>query len=745
MSLRDALHWLRVRFRSSWDGRLAIIMLVLALVSGVATYGALNSAKPFGDDPDAVIWLLNIDLIILLVLFSLIARRVSGLFTVWRKGIPGARLHLRLVYIFGLLAMAPAVIMTLFSLFFFHYGVQTWFGDRVRTAVNESQEVAESYLREHQQVIRADILAMASDLDRQASVYYSNPTAFEKMVQTQSILRNLSEVSIFDASGNVLSEAGLSVGAAKDEVSDFAMEQADAGEVVLLTDADDDRMRALVKLSNFPDTYLFVGRMVESKVLMHLTATREAVQKYDEVATRYAGLRLTVTMIYIVVALVLLMAAVWFALVFARKISLPISTLIEASDKVRAGDLTAQVKENSGLEEFDYLSRSFNLMTRQIRDQQGELIDANRQMDQRRRFTETIIAGVSSGVLGVDAEGNVNLANTSAGDILKMPAGSLTGENIREIFPEARNFLDQAYIRPNRIHQIEIGHVLPDGSRRTLLLRMAIELIGESDQGAVITFDDITTLQVAQRNAAWSDVARRIAHEIKNPLTPIQLSAERLKRKYLNTIPEADQKVFSQCIDTIVRHVGDIGTMVKEFSDFARMPEPVMSSVDIHSLISDVVTLNQQAHPALVFSRSGLLADSSRSIIMRCDEQQIRQAFINLLTNAIDAVEDKIKQAGEAAETGRIDIRIETPEGHDVLVIINDNGPGFPKGRDPESLTEPYVTFKEKGTGLGLAIVKKIMEDHKGRIEFGLGQDVAGLKGLSDLGGATVSLILPLN
>ncbi len=745
MNMRDAFHWLRVRFRSSWDGRLAIIMLLLALVSGVATYGALNSAAPFGDNPDAVIWLLNIDLIILLVLFSLIARRVSGLFTVWRKGIPGARLHLRLVYIFGLLAMAPAVIMTLFSLFFFHYGVQTWFGDRVRTAVNESQEVAESYLREHQQVIRADILAMASDLDRQVSIYYSNPAGFEKMVQTQSVLRNLSEVSIFDTSGTILSEAGLSVGSVRDEVPDFALEQADAGEVVLLTDADDDRMRALVKLSNFTDTYLFVGRMVESKVLMHLTATREAVQKYDEVATRYAGLRLTVTMIYVVVALVLLMAAIWFALVFARRISLPISTLIEASDKVRAGDLTAQVKENSGLEEFDYLSRSFNLMTRQIRDQQGELIDANRLMDHRRRFTETIIAGVSSGVLGVDAEGNVNLANSSAGDILKMPAGSLTGESIREIFPEARDFLDQAYVRPNRIHQVEIGHSLPDGSRRTLLLRMAIELIGDSDQGAVITFDDITTLQLAQRNAAWSDVARRIAHEIKNPLTPIQLSAERLKRKYLNMIPEADQKIFSQCIDTIVRHVGDIGTMVKEFSDFARMPEPVMSSADIHSLINDVVTLNQHAHPAIIFTKSGQLSDTSRSIILRCDEQQIRQAFTNLLTNAIDAVTDKIKQDGEGAEPGKIDIRIETPEGHDVLVIINDNGPGFPKGRDPESLTEPYVTFKEKGTGLGLAIVKKIMEDHKGRIEFGLGQDVAGLKGLSDLGGATVSLILPLN
>lgn len=741
LSLRHRLSWLSSKFQSSWDGRLAILMTVLALASGLATYAALNSTLPVGgDNPDIVIWLLNIDLLIILALFALVARRVVLLFSIWRQGIPVARLHLRLVYIFGLLAMAPAIIMTLFSLFFFHYGIQTWFSDRVKAAVNESQAVAEAYLKEHQQVIRADILAMGNDLDRQVSLYYSNPQAFERFVQTQSVLRNLSEVIIFDATGHVMSEAGLVVLFDRNEVPDFAIEQANAGDVVLLTDVADDRVRALVKLANFTDTYLYVGRMVEANVLNHLTSTREAVQKYDEVASRYAGLRITVSMIYIVVALLLLMSAIWFALVFARKIASPISSLITASEKVRGGDLTAQVSEKSGLEEFDYLSMSFNRMTRTIRDQQGELIAANQQMDQRRRFTETILAGVSSGVLAVDGSGKVNLANSSAGDILKLPAGSLTGHDIRDLFPEAKDFFDQAYERPNRIHQIEISHTVEDGTQLTLMLRIAIELIGENDQGAVITFDDISNMQLAQRNAAWADVARRIAHEIKNPLTPIQLSAERLKRRYLSTLPEADQAVFSQCIDTIIRHVGDIGTMVKEFSDFARMPVAVMQKTNLSRVLEEVVALNQQAHPNLELS-----AFIETGLAVWCDEQQIRQAFSNLLINAIEATQERLKkeQDSEKSGPGRICIYLVLRDGRDIQITIADSGPGLPKGRSPESLTEPYVTFKEKGTGLGLAIVKKIMEDHKGRIEFGISQDVSSLEGWTDPGGATVSLIFP--
>jgi two-component system nitrogen regulation sensor histidine kinase NtrY len=733
--------WLRSRLNSSWDGRLAALLTLLAIVCGVATYAALNSAPPFGDNPDAVIWLLNIDLVLLLVTGVLVARRVMVLMTFWRRGIPGARLHIRLVYIFGLLAMTPAVIMTVFSLFFFHYGVQAWFSERVKTAVEESQAVAESYLREHHQVIRADILAMANDLNRASDLVYTNPTGFEKFVQTQSVLRNLSEVVIFETSGNVLIEAGLSIGFDPSEVPDFALDRAKDGEVVILTSPEDDRVRALVRLTAFPDSFLFVGRMVEANVLGHVASAKAAAQKYDEVATRYAGLRMTVTMIYIVVALVLLFAAMWFGLVFARRIATPISTLIEASDRVRTGDLTALVPGDSGLEEFDYLSRSFNRMTEQIRDQRDELVDANRQMDQRRRFTEAILSGVSSGVLSVDRLGSVNLANDIAGKILQKEGAQLSGLKIRQVFPEADEFLQQAYAKPGKVHQYEVLHTLPDGTRRTLLLRISVELIGETDQGAVITFDDITNLQSAQRKAAWADVARRIAHEIKNPLTPIQLSAERLKRKYMATIPEAEQQVFSQCIDTIIRHVGDIGHMVSEFSAFARMPEPAMKSIDLRSCLKDIVSFNQQANSGVTISGRGLLAGAD-PVRAFCDEQQIRQAVTNIIQNAADSIAERQKKDPSAPQ-GRMTVWLANSAEDALVIAVADNGLGLPQDRDPQTLVEPYVTLKEKGTGLGLAIVKKIMEDHGGSIIFGVTDVVRAIPGWEDEGGAVVTLVLP--
>lgn len=741
------LLWIRSRLRSSWDGRLALVFIFLAILAGIATYAALKSAPPFGDNPDAVIWLLNLDLVILCALGILIARRVVSLFTTWRRGIPGARLHLRLVYIFGLLAMAPAVIMTIFSLFFFHYGVQTWFSDRVRTAVNESQEVAESYLREHRQVIRADIMAMAKDLDHEADLVYTNPTGFARFVETQSVLRGLSEAVIFNKDKVVLAKVGDISEFLEQDIPGYVLSSADDGEVVILTATDDDRVQALVRLSNFADdSYLFVGRSVESNVLKHLETTREAVKKYDEMADRYIGLRRTVTMIYIVVALILLFSAVFFALAFARRLATPIVSLIEASDRVRKGDLTAMVADNSGLEEFDHLARSFNRMTRQIQDQRSELIQANQRIDERRQFTETILAGVTSGVLSLDKEGQVTLANASAANILGRKAEGLLALNIRDLFPDLVDVIDQAYSRPDKVHESEVSVQTIEKGRRTLLVRVGIELLGDKDVGAVITFDDITDVQSAQRKVAWADVARRIAHEIKNPLTPIQLSAERLKRKYMGQLSEDDQRVFSQCIDTIIRHVGDIGHMVNEFSAFARMPEPKMQSVNIGTLVSDCVLFAKQAHSKVAFS--GTSFPLTEKIIVHCDEQQIRQAVINLLKNAEESLAEK---AGEASTQPAIGVwlhKLSAAEsingGESLLIVIQDNGPGFPEDITPESLTEPYVTYKEKGTGLGLAIVKKIMEDHSGILSFGVDDRIRSIPDWNDLGGACVVLELPV-
>ena len=507
----NALHafFSRRFLKRGWSTRLALLLVAAAVICGMATYAALTATPPFGDDPDTVIWLLNIDLVILLLLFLLVAQRIAQIWSGRRKGVAGSRLHVRLVLIFSLMAALPAILMTVFSAFFFHFGVQSWFSQRVKTAVLESQAVAESYLEEHQKVIKADLLAMANDLDRQAALYFENPAAFDRLMETQSFLRNLSEAMIFEDNGRILARSGLTFTLAFESLPDYLLEQAQDGEVVLTTGAQDDRVRALVKLHNFGGAYLFVGRMVDPAVLSHLAATQDATREYTQLEGRYSTLQITFSMIFIAVAMLLVLAATWLGIVLARQLVLPISAMISAADRVRGGDLSARVREGGPLDEFDYLAKSFNRMTSQIEDQRDELMMANRQLDQRRRFTETVLAGVSAGIAGVDGDGRITIANSSAARLFDEESESLVGKNIADILPEVSDLLTQAARRPERIKQSEIPFTGQDGSRRTVLVRIALEQTGKESKGAVLTFDDITEFQAAQRKAAWSDVARR--------------------------------------------------------------------------------------------------------------------------------------------------------------------------------------------------------------------------------------------
>lgn len=724
--------------------RLVILLIIAGIASGFATYAALTETPPFGDDPNTVIWLLNLDLIILLALVTIIARRVVGLWSGRRRGIAGSRLHVRLVFIFSLLTAMPAIIMTVFSAFFLNFAVQSWFNDRVSTAVNNAQAVAEAYLEEHQQVIRADALAMASDLERQAAYLIGDVNALEKFMQTQSLFRNISEALIFDTAGRVLARSGLTFTMAFETLPTYALMRADQGDVYVMTGSNDDRVRALVKLTSFPDSYLFVGRMVDPVVLRNLSDSREAVASYKKLEEQRSDLQLTFTMIFVVVALMLLLAAVWFGLIFSRQMVIPISALISAADRVRGGDMTARVPEFDRRDEFDVLARAFNRMTSQIQEQRDELVQANRQLDQRRRFTETVLAGVSSGVMGVDTKGKITLANATAASFFKVESKDLVGKKITKLIPELDQLLEQAHEKPSRITQAEIPLIHADESKRTLLVRIAIELIGEEDKGAVLTFDDITELQSAQRKAAWADVARRIAHEIKNPLTPIQLSAERLKKKYLSQITE-DPETFAKCTDTIIHHVGDIGRMVNEFSAFARMPEPVMKRENVTRHLQDMIILQKQAHQDITFNMV-CENDYCETVYALADAQQIRQALTNIIQNAIDSIHGRIakeKKDGVVGDAGQIDLLMVHREDEGIAVCVSDNGLGLPKDEDVSRLTEPYVTHREKGTGLGLAIVKKIMEDHEGRLVLTIPEWLKENKTWRDLGGATVILTLP--
>ncbi len=707
----------------SWRTKVGILLVIASIVSGFLTYAALTKPPPLGDNPNLVIWLLNIDLIILLLLVSLIARRIVSVWGGRKKGIAGSHLHVRLVYIFSLLVAVPTITMTIFSVFFFHFGVQTWFSERVQTAIHESQAVAQAYLEEHKQVIRADTMAMANDLDRQAARLLLNEKSLSKAIDTQTFFRNLSEAIVINKKGRVLGKSSLTFALEYEIPKNYELNQADQGGVILIMSDGNDRVRALVKLKNIEDAYLFVGRMIDPQVLQHINSANLATEDYKNLQSNYSGMQITVTMIFIVVGFLLLLAAIWSGLLLARQLVNPISDLINAADRVRSGDLTSRVDGTNLLEEFEYLARSFNRMTSQIQSQRDDLIEANRQLDSRRHLIETVLAGVSSGVIGVDNHGVINLANNSAAKFLSRDIDDITGKYILDIIPELKDLLKS----PKKIIQGEVPVLSNKSGKRIFLFNISIEILEGNETGLIITFDDITELQSAQRKAAWSDVARRIAHEIKNPLTPIQLSAERLKRKYIKEI-KTDPDIFSQCTDTIIKHVGDIGRMVDEFSSFARMPDPVISKENLSKHIEESLNLSKQAHGNIKFN----LINDDDSIFVNIDTRQIRQAMTNLLQNAIDANSEEI------------DILIGYNNNDEVFVSITDNGAGFPNNEETSKLTEPYITHKVKGTGLGLAIVKKVMEDHSGRLTLGAPDWLLSNANWQDKGGACVILTFPI-
>jgi two-component system, NtrC family, nitrogen regulation sensor histidine kinase NtrY len=711
-----------------WAGRIAlgrkiaIALAIPALGSGVATYLALTGAPPFGPRPGAVLSLLNLDLVLLLALGAVVAKRLIEVWAERRRGLAGSRLQIRLVVLFSLIAVTPTIIVAIFSYLFFSFGIESWFSDKIRTAVTESLAVAEAYLHEHQQAIRADVLAMANDLNRDAVKLALNPQHLDQVVSAQAALRGLTEAMVFDRGGHLLARSSLSFTLGFEPVPDEAIHLADTGDVAIMTNDSDDRVRALVRLNQFGDVYLYVGRFIEPRVLKYMEETQRAAAQYEQLEGQRSGFQVTFALIFVLVAMLFLVAAVAIGIHFATQLAVPVSRLITAAEQVRGGDLTARVPESDKDDELASLSRAFNRMTYQIESQQRELREANRQLDERRRFTETVLTGVSAGVIGLDRLGRINLPNRSASSLLGVDLDQAIGQDLAEVAPEMAELVSEAERRPERLAQSQVQFV-SGNSTRTLLVRIAAEHNWGEIIGFVVTFDDVTELLSAQRKAAWADIARRIAHEIKNPLTPIQLSAERLRRRYLKEI-KSDAETFTICTDTIIRHVGDIGRMIDEFSSFARMPAPVLKPENLIEIVHQAVFLQRTAHPEIVFAT----VLPNHSVTIRCDARLVGQALINIVKNSIESIQARSAEDGMGVQ-GHISVQV-TEEAGQVSVTIEDNGKGLPQhGR--ERLTEPYVTTRARGTGLGLAIVKKIMEDHQGELVL---ED-------AELKGARVSLV----
>ena len=493
----------------------------------------------------------------------------------------------------------------------------------------------------------------------------------------------------------------------------------------MLGSSDAHRVRSLVQLNMTPPMMLLISRPVDPAILEHQSRTEQAVADYQFQDDNRSRLQVAFVLIFALIALLVLSAAVLIGLVLANQIARPIGRLILAAERVRAGDLAVRVPEIRSEDEVAGLSRAFNRMTGQLAAQRTELMDAYSQIDERRRFTETVLAGVSAGVIGLDAQGRVELPNQAASELVGQDLMASIGRPLGEAVPEFAPLLAEVAGTPDRARTAEV-QTGPASRRRTLLVRIGTDNRGARAEGYVVTFDDITELQSAQRKAAWADVARRIAHEIKNPLTPIQLSAERLKRRFTKEIT-SDPETFAQCADTIVRHVGDIGRMVDEFSAFARMPQPVLRPEDVGRIAREALVLQRSARPEIHWVTS----IPERGPMAVCDRRLLGQALTNLLQNAADAVAMRPRGDGEPA--GQIAVTVGVQDGT-VAVQVADDGVGLPDS-DRERLTEPYVTHKPKGTGLGLAIVKKVMEDHGG----GLALDDRG-----DAPGAVATLTLPL-
>ncbi len=706
-------------------GNLTTILLAsVALATGVATFILLSGGLSFTRHPDLDVLLLVANTAALLLLGLALVGRVARVWTDRRRGLAGARLHVRLVMLFSVVAVTPTVVVALFATVLFHVGIQAWFNDRVRTALAESLQAARGYLTEHNDAIRSDAVNLAYDLEtaRAGELVISNPEEVTRILFDQSALNGLSEAMIFDpVTGQIMASMNSRPPSLPPA---SALLKARSGEVAVIDSLDHTTVRALIVLKAPEMLVLMIARPVDSTILGHMERTERAVGEYDRLDRHRSGLQVTFVLIFVLVALLVLSAAVLIGLVLANQIARPLGALIVAAERVRTGDLGVRVAERGADDEVAGLSRAFNRMTDQLAAQRTELMAAYSQIDERRRFTETVLSGVSAGVIGLDIEQRIELPNRTASDLLGTDLLAAVAHNLADVAPEFAPLLQAVAKSPERAHTAEI-HSGPAGRKRTLLVRIGTEVRSGHLDGFVVTFDDITELQAAQRKAAWADIARRIAHEIKNPLTPIQLAAERLKRRFLREIT-SDPDTFSQCADTIVRHVADIGRMVDEFSAFARMPQPAIKLEDIGRVAREAVILQRNAFPRIEWKTDIPAAGPMAS----CDRRLIGQALTNLLLNAADS----ITMSGNSGD-GHVVLSVRDDQ-DSILLSVEDDGIGLPSDdHDHARLTEPYVTHKPKGTGLGLAIVKKIMEDHGGSITLGHRVDGAG---------AVATLILPV-
>ncbi len=685
---------------------------VAAIVTSLAIWlvASAPGTGPITPASQLLLWILAANLLVIVGLAAAVVWRVGKLARE-RQTDAGARLRLRFVQMFAIAAVAPALVVALFFGVLVTRGVENWFSERVRTAVENGASIARTYVDQQTSAVGSDLQAMGEDLS-QPRVIAMFPTrlTFSRALEDLAQLRNFVAVYVIDGQGQVLARAEAPQAPAYSAPPPATLAEARSGDVLPVSVfPDPDLVRAVHRLEGYGDAYLYGVRYLEPGIIGRLRNAEQAIVAYREAEQSRARIQSAFILVYVETALLVLVGAVWLGMAAAGAIAAPVARLVQAADRVAGGDLDVRVETDRDVEEIAVLSRAFNRMTSDLQTQQEALKNASAEAQARRRFIETVLSGVSAGVVGTDARGRVSAINRQAQALLDI-GDDAVGKPLAKVSPELATVVSGPP---------EAGDQEVDVTRGGDTHRLRVRVSDGEEGGLILTFDDITRLVTAQRNAAWKDVARRIAHEIKNPLTPIQLSAERLRRKYRDQIV-GDLETFDRCTDTIVRQVGDIGRMVDEFSSFARMPAPKFAEEDPAELLREAVFAQRVAQPDAEME----LVEPLPSVRFVADGRMVGQALTNVLKNAGESV--SARRASDPDSPGRVTASLAL-EGDGLCFIVEDDGIGLP-AKDRDRLAEPYVTTREKGTGLGLAIVKRICEDHGGELVLGDAVELTGAR-----------------
>lgn len=691
--------------RRSSNHALSIFLFVSALAAALGTLLALMGiiATP---DPRGVQTILIVDMVLAGLLLLVVLSKLYGLFRARKLGTAGARLHLRIVLLLGLATALPTALVAAAAMVSLEQGLTPWFSGNLKVLVENAGGIARQYQQQLCQNVVREMRLMAVDVERAyaGGVYVSDRKVFREFMTSRAVFLGLPSAEIIKQDGTVIEKADVSASVERfaPSAEDFTLAATDEPPCIVTRQS----LGSMMKLKGFDGAFLIVNRAIDERAIEFPMIAQAGVEQYQLLDARREATTVGIAIVFVLVTLLVLLGAILLGLSLADRIVEPIGRLIQATDEVSSGNLYVQVPITRTNDDIGHLSATFNNMTSVLRSQHNSLVAANELNDQRRRFMEAVLSGVPVGVLGVGEDGLIGASNPTANALFSNSGATLVGSSAPELLPAVRGMMEEIKAGNARLLQ-ETVELSRAGRDRTISVRVTQE--SGTGKGFVVTLDDITDLVSAQRTSAWGDVARRIAHEIKNPLTPIQLSAERIRRKFGRVITE-DKHIFDQCTDTIVRQVEDIKQMVDEFSSFAKTPRPVVQDDDVARTVKEVAFLMRVAHPDIEIIES--IPDAP--VMARYDRRLIAQAVQNIIKNATEAI-----TAVPPEERGEPRIRVEvgTTAGGKVAVDIIDTGKGFP-AENRARLLEPYMTDREGGTGLGLAIVAKILEEHGGGIEL---------------------------